>query len=95
MAGLKGAAGEFMAARAVVVMVSVEVAAPALTVTEAGEKPHAAPAGSPEQVNDALPVNPLLGVSVTVVCADTPAVTVPDVLDAERLKLGAETLALG
>jgi hypothetical protein len=35
-------------------MVSVEVEAVPLTVTEAGEKPHAAPCGKPEQDNDTL-----------------------------------------
>jgi hypothetical protein len=67
---LNGLLLEFIAVRAVVVMVSVEVAAAPLTVTDAGEKPQAAPVGKPEQVNDTAPVNPLLGVSVRVVEAD-------------------------
>ena len=52
--GLSGLPCEFKAVCAVVVMVSVEVEAVPLTVTEAGEKPHAAPCGKPEQDNDTL-----------------------------------------
>src|SRR5580700_5620019 len=63
-------------------MVSVEVAALALRLTDEGEKLQAAPAGRPVQDSVAVPVKPLLGVKVMVLVADCPAVTVPAPLEA-------------
>ena len=77
---------EFIAVRAVVVMVSVEVATLPLVLTEAGEKLQTAAAGKPEHDSETLPVNPPLGVSVTVVIADCPAVIVPEAGLTAKLK---------
>ena len=92
ISGLKGA-GEFIVVRAVVLMLSAELAAPPLSVTAAGEKAQLAPAGKPVHVNETVPVKPLLGVRVMRVCVDCPACTVADALEAATLNVGAALAA--
>jgi len=82
-----------LAVAAVVLIVTVSVAALPLTVTVAAEKVQAAPAGSPEQVNETLASNPPLGVSVKVVVAACPGATVAAELDAERVNVGLAATA--
>ena len=60
-----------------VVIVSAEVAAVPFTVRDDGEKLHAAPVGNPEHANVTVPVNPPLGVIVSVDAAVTPGPTEP------------------
>jgi hypothetical protein len=67
-------------------MVKVEVAALAPRVAELGEKVQLAPVGRPVHARDTAPVKPPLGVRVTVLVADWPGATVPEVLDALTAK---------
>lgn len=57
-------------------------------VTVAGEKLHEAPDGNPEQLKETVELNPLAGVTVTVVAALSPAVTVIDAGLALTAKVG-------
>lgn len=69
----------------------VEAAAPA-GVTVAGEKPHDAPEGNPEQLNETAELNPFTGVTVNLVAPFCPAVTVNAVGLAAKVKSGAGRL---
>ena len=70
-------------------MVSVEVPGAPLNVTDAGENAHAAPAGNPEQASVTVPLDPPLGVRVSVVVAEPPGATEPEAGLALRLKSSA------
>ena len=69
--------GENIALRAVVLIVSVVVAAAPLGVTVAGLNEHDADCGSPEHVKLVAAANPPDGVTVIVDVAELPAATVP------------------
>lgn len=60
-------------------------------VTEAGEKEHVAPAGSPEQLNVTVELNPPCGVSVTVAVPLPPAFTLREEGATAMLKPGGGT----
>ena len=62
--------------------------------TLAGENVQVAPAGRPEQMKVTAELNPLAGVTVTVVVALCPAVTVSDVGEAATVKLGGGRLTV-
>lgn len=68
-----------LATRVAVLMVSIAVPAAPFSDTDEGEKLHAAPAGAPEHAKATAPLNPPLGVSVTLTVADAPAATEPTV----------------
>ena len=72
-----GGDASICAAIAIVEIVSVEVEAAPFTVTDAGEKLHAEPAGKPEHANVTVPVYPPLGMRVSTVAADVPGATEP------------------
>jgi hypothetical protein len=56
--------------RALLAMVSIEVAAPPLGVTEEGEKLQVAPVGRPEHARVTALLKPPAGVTVSVVVTD-------------------------
>ena len=60
--------------------------------TVAGRNAQVAPAGSPEQLNETIELNPFAGVTVTVVVPLCPAVTVIDVGEVATVKLGGGRL---
>ena len=74
-----------LATLAAVLMVNTEVPAAPLSDTDEGEKLHAALVGAPEQAKATVPLNPPLGVNVTVAVADAPAAT--------ELTVGATAIA--
>ena len=55
---------------------------PTCIVTEFGEKTQLAPVGKPVHDSETPPVKPPLGVTVTVLVADWPGATEPEVLEA-------------
>jgi len=61
-------------------------------VTVAGEKLHVAPAGSPEQLNETAALNPLAGVTVTVVVPLPPADTLIEPGEAATEKLAGRLM---
>jgi hypothetical protein len=69
---------------------AVEVVLPA-GVTVAGAKLHAVPAGSPEQLNITVELNPFCGTTETFVVPGVPGETLKDVGEAEIVK----SVALG
>jgi hypothetical protein len=82
-----------LAVAAVVLMVSLSVTALPLTVAVVGENVQVAPLGSPEQLNETLASNPPLGVSVNVVVADFPGITVAAALEAVSANEGVDDAA--
>ena len=92
--GFRGQRGEPRCADCVAdEIVSVEVATAAFTVTDEGLKEQAAPAGRPEQVSATEPVNPPVGVTVTVVLAEDPAARLADagLMDSANVALDTVT----
>jgi hypothetical protein len=72
-----------------VVMVRTLDAADPLAVSVAGEKRQAAPVGSPEHTKVIAELNPYCGVTLIVVLALWPELTVADVGEAASVKLAA------
>jgi len=81
--------GKAYAALVLEAIVKVEVAAAPLGVTLAGLKRHVAFAGNPLQARLVAALKPLIGVTVTVMVAVLPFVTVPLVGVSEMEKSGA------
>lgn len=69
-------------------MLNVVLAGLPLGVTLVGLKLHVAPVGRPLHAKLTCELKPFTGVTVMVVCAVEPAVTVPPVGDAPSVKLG-------
>jgi hypothetical protein len=79
---------------AAVAIVNVVLAALPLGVTVEGLKLQVAPVGSPEQAKLTCWLNPPAGVTVTVVVADWPAVTVPEFGESPMLKVDVAALTV-
>lgn len=72
----------------------MEVTALPLGVTVWGSNAHVAPLGNPLQAKLTCWLNPLAGVTVTVVVVDPPALTLPDAGESLMLKDGATVVTV-